>query len=1421
MNINYKKLIIFMTLVVLLLGAAAVSAADTNDTTTDATTNDASVSTQTQKIADTPANDENVIVEDKNTDNKIMKEKKTVKTTLNTEYVYPNNFASKITDEGTYSNTEFIFSGTFSNLGSYTLNLENVIFTIEYDDARFTGTTFTLKGTNYNVSGLIIDNSASPTSLDDSAITIRNSEFVNIKLNDISYTKASGDVHGISVFESDNVNVTNNSVTVTGLPQSMGWNNDSGVYSGAVAVSGIVVGNAPYVNVTNNTIVVQSTTPSVSDYTTNEGLTIKNENTQHVMAINNTINVTGAQYNYGTTISDSASHILIDNNTFNMTGAIYNCGIQFDNSNSSDITHNHIYCVSNGVSENPDTDAMCYGIINTCWYKPKNIYVDIKHNYINLTANINYGMELYLTGYSTIQNNTIICDGKKSMGIGAYQVDNTDIIENHIHAKGTTDAVNNIVEVITPNNYGIYTASCTTTKVNGNYICEHNSVDLTDVYAIYSPNAITEINNNYVCVCKTPQDKKTVTDSIYAPGTPQSGNAQYDCSNCNCPCTSQPSQSQSPTVLSKIAKKSVKSEVQAITITADNFAEYVTDGVLNDNVNDGDTLDFQGIFYGPKYALNIDKPVNIISSTNDAYICLDTANNDFFGVEVGDSYTVSRGGSGTNITGIYFNNTQLFVKNADNVTLNNITVNNENLQLGSGVGVTSIRDNSSNIQVLNSYFRTKDNGGHSTLVCGWANNVLIENCTIETEGRVGNMFYATTYNVNGVEVAAPYANNNITFRNNYINGLKANVEPICYAIALEGKGHVFENNLIEYYGSCIMPQWGYGNVSDITFKNNTIPYGTCQIGYRNSTVTDNTMNFSTLEKATVKNNKFGSVNIFNNVNFMDNIVGTINGINGKENVTIVNNFIDTLNINDNSTNYYVANNTIYSPESYAVNIKKGCKNITLENNFIASKDKNSTEAINNQTEYTSTNNDGLIIYHITDEDYLNAIYAVSDINSHPDELIIALNIRNGRYEIHMSGFKPNSIVFADFDFDFGDNNQDIFILLQLRSQPKIFILNASKTNQLVCRPISLNNFTQTTLVTDSYLPSLERYQLAGAGTDVDIPYKFADSIMGNFTDSTTSMNCRFYNITTISDSGETPTVDIINTSVEVSVADAVAVGEDVTIDFAVIADGTALDSGKIVVFDKLTKYGEVDIVDGVASLTTSFDSVGNYSLIAYYVGEGDYNSSNAKFNVTVKVLEATVTVEPLTIEYGTPATVTAVITTEDGAVVDTGKVAFRVNGKVLRDANNKVVYVDVVDGTAVLDDFTVDSADNGTIEAVYKGKINYDVSSVVSNYTVTAAESSEPALVVDDITATAGSDISFDVSVVNVSDLNAGKVVVKINGKTVKNVDTGKLYAKVVDGVASFTYTLPSTVASGEYDIKATYTSGSTKLTAESVLTVE
>ena len=59
------------------------------------------------------------------------------------------------------------------------------------------------------------------------------------------------------------------------------------------------------------------------------------------------------------------------------------------------------------------------------------------------------------------------------------------------------------------------------------------------------------------------------------------------------------------------------------------------------------------------------------------------------------------------MTGIRFHNTQLWVFNTTHVILDNISNIIEDQRVGSGVGATSIRANSTYVTVKNSYFYTR------------------------------------------------------------------------------------------------------------------------------------------------------------------------------------------------------------------------------------------------------------------------------------------------------------------------------------------------------------------------------------------------------------------------------------------------------------------------------------------------------------------------------------------------------------------------------------------------------------------------------------------------------------------------------------------------------------------------------------------
>ena len=214
--------------------------------------------------------------------------------------------------------------------------------------------------------------------------------------------------------------------------------------------------------------------------------------------------------------------------------------------------------------------------------------------------------------------------------------------------------------------------------------------------------------------------------------------------------------------------------------------------------------------------------------------------------------------------------------------------------------------------------------------------------------------------------------------------------------------------------------------------------------------------------------------------------------------------------------------------------------------------------------------------------------------------------------------------------------------------------------------------------------------------------------------------------------------------------------------------------------------------------------------------------SPTRKSAIIKPTTLNFTLEDVTATIGETAQLTAQITVtvdDENVEVNTGRVYFKVNGKILRDIETgRILYADVTENTATLDIQVPKSWNNETsIEATFTG--NDELPEIMSNVvtpTIATPETQEIEFTVVDTTATAGSEVTITVTTKN---LDNGKVVLKVNGKTVKATDN-KLYAKVTGNNLTFTYTVPKTLKAGEYTIKAVYTSGATKLEAESKLTI-
>jgi sensor domain CHASE-containing protein len=171
--------------------------------------------------------------------------------------------------------------------------------------------------------------------------------------------------------------------------------------------------------------------------------------------------------------------------------------------------------------------------------------------------------------------------------------------------------------------------------------------------------------------------------------------------------------------------------------------------------------------------------------------------------------------------------------------------------------------------------------------------------------------------------------------------------------------------------------------------------------------------------------------------------------------------------------------------------------------------------------------------------------------------------------------------------------------------------------------------------------------------------------------------------------------------------------------------------------------------------------------------------------------------------------------------VTNGKVTFKVNGKTLKDENGKVIYAKVTDGVATAE-YLVPTDMNGkdlNITAIYSGssKFNKSTESIVES-----VAKAEPTLTVANVTASAGQTINLTATITDGDkQINTGKIVFKINGKTVKDENGKVVYAKVVNGQVSVEYTLPADMKSKDYNITATFISSDyDKLENTAVLTV-
>ncbi|RAP47174.1 MAG: hypothetical protein BZ136_06645 [Methanosphaera sp. rholeuAM74] len=319
-----------------------------------------------------------------------------------------------------------------------------------------------------------------------------------------------------------------------------------------------------------------------------------------------------------------------------------------------------------------------------------------------------------------------------------------------------------------------------------------------------------------------------------------------------------------------------------------------------------------------------------------------------------------------------------------------------------------------------------------------------------------------------------------------------------------------------------------------------------------------------------------------------------------------------------------------------------------------------------------------------------------------------------------------------------------------------------------------------------YVPAEDVYSSSQTQTTLDV--KVFDTYIEDITPITTVANTDF-----------TVSVKVVPSEVMTKGTVKLFIGE------------TELDSSRYVVGDE--SY----------DITTSTDIAGDNTLTVKFISDDEnYADCEITTDISVAKIDTVTTMAPLEAVVNETVTLTANVTGVNGEVINTGKVSFKVNGKTLRDTDGRILYALVVNGTASTDVTALESwtKTDSTIEAIYSGS-NVTTSSKSGKVDLSVSNPPVPEEAKIEIgeldEASPGDNVTIKVTATGVS---GGKVILKVNGKTVKNAD-GKLYAKLDEnGVATFTYYVPKTAKDGNYTVKAVYTDSVYKLYDEETLIV-
>ena len=352
------------------------------------------------------------------------------------------------------------------------------------------------------------------------------------------------------------------------------------------------------------------------------------------------------------------------------------------------------------------------------------------------------------------------------------------------------------------------------------------------------------------------------------------------------------------------------------------------------------------------------------------------------GEDPGNSFVVNIGASGSNISGLYLQNTEFWVHNLYDSVIYNMTMHVENARVGSGVGQTSLRY-CNNVTMDSCTVYTENNGGSSSFVWTGCNNCTIVNSTVQGEGNVGNLLYVgNPYNTN--DKPANYTITN--FDNNIINctviggsgGISNPLQNMAIRTLIQGNKFYCGGSASSGTNGTFIDNEFYRTVS-ISMTANTVATGNVHYGNgtatiaANSTVTNNTFYNVTISGAgvTFENNAVLSrLNVTQPTNVTECMLFDVNVATNGKNSNITNNDVSGT-ITSQAANVTIDSNDIDTAKDYTVVVTGATNKVTNNHLLTSTKAGVDTISVNDDTLVEGNTPEAGDKFIVTDETYSN------------------------------------------------------------------------------------------------------------------------------------------------------------------------------------------------------------------------------------------------------------------------------------------------------------------------------------------------------------------------------------------------------------------------------------------------------------------